>query len=113
MNGNYYYKPYKNYTPCTAACSKKGTHAAAAPSFTEGANFAEKALAFIDTVLEFFCSAEFISVSKLIFGLVMLCGFFGLVGGVGFASVLLVSGCVCLTLVIFLEYVVVCDKENS
>lgn len=112
MNGNYYYKPYKNYTPCTVIYSKKGTHNAVAHSFPSNADFSEKILAFIDMVLDFFCSARFISLSKAVFGLMMIFGFFGLIGGANIGSISLVSGCVCLTLVIFLEYVILCDKET-
>lgn len=58
----------------------------------------------IDTVLEHVCSEKALGCAKAVFATLALAGTVAIVRGAQLGAVMLVSSCVCLTLVMFLEY---------
>ncbi len=76
-------------------------------------NYTEKAYCVIKLIFEFMCSSKFISNAKLVFGAIIAFGFLGIIKGSSLAPLSIVSGCVCLALVIFLEYVTDEKSEQS
>ena len=113
MNATYYYKPYTEVAPEGARISKKGTHRASLHASLDSTPKAEGFGALVDNALEFFCSRGFIFGAKAIFGLIALLGTAGVLFGVDGASLSLVSGCICTTLIFLLEYVTENDTDQS
>lgn len=74
-------------------------------------NYTKKVYCAIKLIFEFMCSSKFISNAKLVFGAIIALGFLGIIKGSALAPLSIVSGCVCLALVIFLEYVT--DEKNE
>ena len=112
MNATYNYKTGRNNIRFDNIHSKKGSCRPFVRQRPAYVDFAERCLTIIDMILDFFCSARFIVRAKAVFGFMALLGFLALIGGIEAGSLSLVSGCICLTLVILLEYVILNDKET-
>ena len=111
MNATYIYQTRRNNVKFAGACSKRGTCKRFVPKQSAGVIAADRCLTFIDSVLEFFCSAKFILRAKAAFSFFALLGLIGLIGGIEGGSISLLSGTVCLILVICLEYLVIKDEK--
>lgn len=112
MNASYRYKNNRNNLYFNPASSKKGSCRPFVRRQSACVEFADRCLAFIDTVLDFFCSARFLIRAKATFAFVALVGLLGIIGGMEFGTVSLLSGTVCLALVIALEFLVIKDETN-
>lgn len=111
MNATYMYKTSKNNITFSKGISKKGTCKRFAPKQSAGVIVADKCLTFIDAVLDFFCCAKFILRAKAAFSFFALLGLIGLIGGIEGGGISLLSGTLCLILVICLEYLVIKDEK--
>ena len=111
MNATYMYKTGRNNIDFSKSCSKKGTCKRFAPKQSAGVIVADRCLTFIDNVLDFFCSAKFILRAKAAFSFIALLGLIGLIGGIEGGGISLISGSVCLALVILLQYLVIKDEK--
>ena len=74
-------------------------------------DFAEKCLSFIDMILEIICSARVIVAAKAVFGFLALIGLLGIIGGIEFGTVSLLTGVICLSLIVALEFVILRDDN--
>ena len=111
MNTTYNYKTGKNNIDFARNTSKKGSFrpfVRKQPAYVE---FAEKCLSFIDMILDFLCSARVIVAAKAIFGFLALVGFLGIIGGIEIGKISLLTGGICLALVIALEFVILRDDN--
>lgn len=111
MNAVYTYKTGRNNITFDNGNSKKGTCRPFVRKRPAYVDFADKCLSFIDAVIEFFCSAKVLVASKAIFAFIALLGFIGVIGGMEFGKVSLLSGVICLSLIIALEFVIL--KEDK
>ena len=111
MNATYSYKTGKNNIDFARPISKKGTcrtFVRKQPAYVE---YREKCLSFIDMVLDFLCSARVITVAKAVFGFFALLGLLGIIGGIEFGKISLLTGGLCLGLVVALEFVILRDHD--
>lgn len=67
----------------------------------------------VDTVLDLICSEITLKISKAVFAVLALIGCISAICGAELGAAVLVSSCVCLTLVMFLEYLAHGDGEGS
>lgn len=112
MNATYYYNSHRKSINFDNYASKTGTRVAVFPQKTKSDFLTAEGTSALDLVLAFFCSAEFILVAKIVFGLLALIGFLSMLCGISSGSISLVMGCICLTLVILLEYVTEAEKQS-
>lgn len=111
MNTTYQYKTGKNNIDFATSTSKKGTcrpFVRKRPAYVE---YAEKCLSFIDMILEIICSARVIVAAKAVFGFFALIGLLGIIGGIEFGTISLLTGVSCLGLIIVLEFLILRDHE--
>ncbi len=111
MNASYTYKSGRKTVSFDRGYSKKGNCRRFVPKHSAGVIAADKCLTFIDNVLDFFCSAKFILRAKAVFSFFALLGLIGLIGGIEGGGISLLSGTVCLALVILLQYLVIKDEK--
>ncbi len=112
MNASYNYKSTKNHSYFVPAASKKGSCRPFVRRQSAYADLTERCLTLIDMILDFFCSARFLIRAKAAFSFVALVGVLGIIGGMEFGTISLLSGIVCLSLVIVLEFLVIKDEVN-
>ena len=111
MNTTYNYKTGKNNIDFARNTSKKGTFrpfVRKQPAYVE---FAEKCLSFIDMILDFLCSARVIVAAKAVFGFVVLIGLLCIICGIEFGKISLLTGGLCLSLVVAIEFVILRDHD--
>ena len=111
MNTAYNYKTGKNNIDFSRPVSKKGNcrpFVRKQPAYVE---YTEKCLSFIDMVLDFLCSARVIVAAKAVFGFAVLIGLLGIIGGIEFGKISLLTGGLCLGLVVALEFVILRDHD--
>ena len=111
MNATHTYKTGRNNITFDNGNSKKGTCRPFVRKRPAYMDFADNCLSFIDMILDFFCSARFIVAAKAVFAFVVLLGFIGIIGGMEFGRVSLLSGVICLALVIALEFVILREEK--
>ena len=111
MNATYTYKTGRNNITFEKEISKKGNFKPFVRKRPAYMDFAEKCLTFIDMIIDFFCSARFLVAAKAVFSFVVLIGFLGLIGGMEFGKISLLSGVSCLSLVIALEFIILKDDK--
>ena len=113
MNATYNYKTSRNNINFAPNNSKKGTcrpFVRKRPAYVE---YAEKCLSFIDMILEFLCSARVIVGAKAVFGFLALIGLIGIIGGIEVGKISLLTGVLCLALVVALEFVILRDDDYN
>ena len=111
MNATYNYKTGRNNINYVSTASKKGNFrpfVRKRPAYVE---YAEKCLTFIDTVIDFLCSARVIVAAKAVFGFLTLIGLLGIIGGIEVGKISLLTGVLCLGLVVALEFVILRDHD--
>lgn len=113
MNIAYKYVARENETNLSEIYAKIKKTAVLAHAEIKKGNYAKKVYSIIKVIFEFMCSHKFISNAKLVFGAIIVLGFLGIIKGFSLAPLSLVSGCVCLTLVMLLEYVTDETAERS
>ena len=111
MNATYTYKTGRNNITFDNGISKKGTCRPFVRKRPAHVEFADKCLSFIDIILDFFSSARFIVAAKAVFAFVALLGFVGIIGGMEFGKVSLLSGVICLALMVVLEFVILREEK--
>ena len=111
MNATYTYKTGKNNITFDNQISKKGTCRPFVRKRPAYMDFADKCISFIDAIIDFFCSARVLVATKAVLAFFTLLGFFGIIGGMEFGKISLVSGIACLSLVIALEYVILREDK--
>ena len=111
MNATYTYKTGRNNITFDNGNSKKGTCRPFVRKRPAYMDFADNCLSFIDMILNFFCSARFIVASKALFAFVVLLGLIGIIGGMEFGKISLLSGVICLALIIALEFVILKEEK--
>ncbi len=102
MNSAYYYRSNKSYMNANATDGK--TCRIHVPKRREESVREEFGSMNIDTVLEHVCSEKVLGCAKAVFATLALAGAVATVRGARLGAATLVSSCVCLTLVMFLEY---------
>jgi len=112
MNATYYYNSHRKSINFDNYASKTGTRVAVFPSHEKSHSINADDISTLDRILAFFCSSEFIFIAKLIFGSFSLAGFISILCGSSEGAISLVMGCICLTLVILLEYVTEAEKQS-
>jgi hypothetical protein len=60
-------------------------------------------------ILELLCSARVIVAAKALFGFIALIGLLGIIGGIEFGTISLLTGVSCLALLVALEFVILRD----
>lgn len=111
MNTTYNYKTSRNNINYNTQNSKKGNFrpfVRKQPAYVE---LADKCLSFIDSVLDFLCSARVIVAAKALFSFLALLGLLGIIGGIEIGKVSLLTGGICLSLVVALEFVILRDHD--
>lgn len=111
MNTTYQYKTGKNNIDFATSTSKKGTCRPFVRKRPAYMDFAEKCISFIDMILDFLCSARVIVAAKALFGFLALIGFLGIIGGIEIGKISLLTGGICLTLVVALEFIILRDDN--
>ncbi len=111
MNTTYTYKTGRNNITFDNGVSKKGTCRPFVRKRPAHVEFAEKCLSFIDMILDFFSSARFLVASKAVFAFVALVGLLGIIGGMEFGKISLLSGVICLALIVALEFVILREEK--
>lgn len=111
MNATYTYKTGKNNITFDNGVSKKGSFKPFVRKRPAYMDFAEKCLSFIDMIIDLFCSARFLVAAKAVFSFATLIGFLGIIGGMEFGKISLLTGVICLCLVIALEFVILKDDK--
>lgn len=109
MNTAYNYKTGRNNITFDTRNSKKGTYKSDVCSKPACADFADRCMSFIDTVIELLSSSRAVIVAKAIFAFIALVGLLGIIGGIEFGTVSLFSGVICLGLIIVLEFLILKD----
>lgn len=112
MNATYYYNSHRKNINFDNYASKKGTRVAVFPTKAKSEFLNTESTSSLDLILAFFCSAEFILIAKIVFGLLALTGFFSILCGISSGSISLVMGCICITLIVLLEYVIESEKHS-
>ena len=111
MNATYTYKTGRNNITFENRNSKKGSFKPFVRKRPAYMDFADRCLSFIDMIIDFFCSAKFLIGAKAVFSFAVLVGFLGIIGGMEFGKISLLSGVACLALVIALEFVILKDNK--
>ena len=111
MTTNYNYKTGKNNTYYNNTNSKKGTCRPFVRKRPAYMDFADKCLSFIDMILEIICSARVIVAAKAVFGFFALIGLLGIIGGIEFGKISLLTGVSCLALIVVLEFLILRDHD--
>lgn len=111
MNATYNYKTGKNNINFSTSTSKKGTCRPFVRKRPVYMDFAEKCLSFIDMILDILCSARVIVAAKAVFSFIALLGLLGIIGGIEFGTVSLLTGVICLSLIVALEFVILRDDN--
>ena len=109
MNTAYNYKTGRNNIEFATHTSKKGTCRPCVRKQPAYVEYAEKCLNFIDLMLELLCSARVIVAAKALFGFIALIGLLGIIGGIEFGTISLLTGVSCLALLVALEFVILRD----
>lgn len=109
MNTTYQYKSGRNNIDFARPTSKKGTCRPFVRKRPAYVDFSEKCLSFIDMILDFLFSARVIVAAKALFGFVALIGLLGIIGGIEFGTVSLLTGVSCLGLLVGLEFLILRD----
>ena len=94
---------YNNY-------SAKGTAVRARKRRSGLIAIVEAILCFIDSAIEFICSAKVRIVAKAVFGFVCLVGVLGIIGRLELGTLSLLSGCIGLGLILALEFLIIRQK---
>ena len=111
MNTAYQYKTGRNNIEFATHTSKKGTCRPFVRKRPAYMDFADKCLSFIDMVLEIICSARVIVAAKAVFGFFALIGLLGIIGGIEFGKISLLTGVSCLALIVVLEFLILRDHD--
>lgn len=109
MNSAYNYKTGKNTMIYNERNSEKGTCRAPAYEGDAFADFTERSLSFIDTIIDFLSSARTLVGAKAVFGFLALLGLLGVIGGIEFGTISLISGVACLAVIAALEFLILRD----
>ena len=112
MNATYYYNSHRKSINFDNYSSKKGTRVAVFPTKAKSDFLNAESTFSLDLILAFFCSAEFILIAKIVFGLLAITGFLSMLCGISAGSITLVMGCICITLIVLLEYVIDSEKQS-
>lgn len=110
MNSAYYYRSARVESNTSSDRDKLCRIHASKPRSTFSLDLDEIT---IDTVLDLVCSEVTLKIAKAIFAVLALIGCISAVCGAELGAAVLVSSCVCLTLVMFLEYLAHGDGEGS
>ena len=111
MNAIYNYKTGRNNITFDNGTSKKGICRPFVRKKPAHVEFEEKCLSFIDMILDFLCSARIITAAKAVFGFFALLGLLGIIGGIEIGKISLLTGGICLSLVVALEFVILRDHD--
>lgn len=111
MNATYYRKPHTNNFNFESRVSKKGNYIRVVRSRPALVEFAEKCIGILSFIYNLICSEFFLKKAKIAFSMLALVGFISTICGAGAGVVLFLSGCICLTLSIFLEYLISNDES--
>ena len=109
MNTAYGYKSVANNASFNNVNSNKGTYNTIAKVDSAEVMFAEKCMTSIDNIIDFICSARVLIVAKALFAFIALLGFFGVIGGIEFGTISLVSGVALLSAIIGVEFFILRD----
>jgi hypothetical protein len=111
MNATYTYKTGRNNITFDKEISKKGTCRPFVRKRPAYMDFAERCISFIDMIIDFFCSARVLVATKAVFAFATLLGLVGIIGGMEFGKISLLTGVICLSLIVALEFVILREDK--